>query len=105
MLAIDDIRMLLAQGRYELTRHALRRIVERNIGAELIRTAGASAEVIEDYPDDKYAPSCLLLGYLGETPLHLHVSRGYTSSVRIITMYVPSSDAWFPGFRQRRPTE
>jgi hypothetical protein len=105
VLAIDDIRTLLAQGRYELTRHAFRRVVERNISAELIGMAGASVEVIEDYPDDKYSASCLLLGYSGETPLHLHVSRGYTSSVRIITLYIPSSDEWLPGFRQRRPIE
>lgn len=104
MLSIDDIRALLAQGRYEVTKHALRRIVERNITAEQIRMAGASAQVIEDYPDDKYSASCLLLGYSGETPLHLRVSRGYTSSVRIITLYFPSSEEWLSGFRQRRPT-
>ena len=105
MLTIDDIRKLLAAGRYELTRHAVRRVVERNISAEQIRTAGASVEVIEDYPEDKYSASCLVLGYAGQTPLHLHVSRGYTSSVRIITLYVPSSEEWFPDFRQRRPNK
>jgi hypothetical protein len=78
VLDIDDIRTLLAHGRYELTRHALTRLVERNISAEFIRTAGASAEVIEDYSNDKYSPSCLVLGFSGENPLHLQVSRGYT---------------------------
>ena len=88
-----------------LTRHALRRVVERNITEEQIRAAGAFAEVIEDYPDDKYSPSCLLLGYSGETALHLNVSRDTSSSVRIITLYFPSIEEWLPGFRQRRSTK
>jgi len=38
--------------------------------------AGESAIEIEDYPTDKYYPSCLLLGFTDNArPLHLHVSR------------------------------
>jgi hypothetical protein len=100
---IDEIRSLLARGAYDLSRHALRRTVERNIGADMIRAAGARAEVVEDYPGDKYTPSCLLLGFARGVPLHLHVSRRYTTSVRIITAYVPRAEDWLPGFKVRRP--
>jgi Domain of unknown function (DUF4258) len=64
MLTEEDIGKLLAAGRYLLSRHALRRMVERNISDAMIREAGAVAELIEDYPNDKYSPSCLLLGVL-----------------------------------------
>jgi len=41
-------------GQFEFSRHAFRRVVERNISEHEIREAGLDAEVIEDYPDDKY---------------------------------------------------
>jgi len=53
----------MAEGRFDFSRHAFRRAVERNISAAEIREAGTNAEVVEDYPDDKYSPSALLLGF------------------------------------------
>ena len=38
-----------------------------------IREAGATAELIDDYPDDKYSPSALLLGFTAAGRL-LHLS-------------------------------
>jgi hypothetical protein len=102
MLSVVDIRQRLALCRYRLSIHALGRIVERNIAAELIRGAGAAAELIEDYPDDKYSPSCLLLGFGPDrTPLHLHVSRADNPDVKIITLYVPNENEW-TNYRIRR---
>lgn len=58
-------------GQFEFSRHAFRRAVERNISEQEIREAGALAEVIEDYPEDKYSPSALLLGFSARgRPLH-----------------------------------
>jgi hypothetical protein len=95
MLSIEEIRERLARGRYRLSDHAFTRIVERNIGAELIRQAGAVAVLIEDYPDDKYSPSCLLLGYGQDgTALHLHVSRAENPAVKLITVYIPDPTEW-----------
>jgi hypothetical protein len=91
----QEIRELLSGGRYALSRHALHRMVERNISDEMIRQAGGSAELIEDYPDDKYAPSCLLLGLTTNgTPLHFHVSRAAGTHAKIITLYSPDPDEW-----------
>jgi len=63
--------------------------------------AGKS-EVIEDYPEDKYGPSCLLLGYTkAERPLHIQCSYPSRPLVKIITLYEPDPDLWI-GFRTRR---
>ena len=71
MKTIDNIRRQLSAGEFELSRHAFKRAVERNISDLEIRQAGEQAKIIEDYPDDKYAPSCLLLGFNGiGRPLH-----------------------------------
>ncbi len=63
MKSSADARRQLSAGEFEFSRHAFRRVVERNISEQEIRAAGAAAETIEDYPDDKYAPSALLLGF------------------------------------------
>ena len=58
--------------------------------------------VIEEYPDDKYSPSCLLLGFTeGRRPLHLQVSKADTMLVKIITIYEPDPTEW-ENYRQRR---
>jgi len=52
---IRDIRVRLRAGQFEFSRHAFRRVVERNISEAEIREAGATSEIIEDYPEDKYS--------------------------------------------------
>ena len=63
MKTLAQIQQQLAAGQFEFSRHALRRAVERNISEQEIREAGVMAEVIESYPQDKYSPSGLLLGF------------------------------------------
>lgn len=101
MKTLEELRRQFSHGRFEFTRHAFKRVVERNISEEEIRQAGMSAEVIEDYPDDKYSPSCLLLGYAEERPLHLQVSLADGEKVRIITLYEPDEAQWID-HRKRR---
>ncbi|HJW84249.1 MAG TPA: DUF4258 domain-containing protein, partial [Anaerolineae bacterium] len=64
--------------------------------------AGRSATVIEDYPDDKYSPSCLVLGFTGTgRPLHLQVSYIESDLVRIITVYEPDESEWIDFVKRR----
>jgi hypothetical protein len=92
---LDEVRRQLANGDYELSRHALKRVVERNISASEIQEAGAGAERIEDYPDDKYSPSALLLGFtLAGRPLHIQVSLARTEKTKIVTIYEPDPEEW-----------
>ncbi|MGH7917387.1 MAG: DUF4258 domain-containing protein [Candidatus Binataceae bacterium] len=55
-------------GELIFTGHALRRMQERGFRAAQIR------EVIESNPADSPYPSYLLLGLLGDEPLHLVVA-------------------------------
>jgi hypothetical protein len=87
MKSLETIRRQLSEGEFEFSRHAFRRAVERSISELEIRQAGACAEIIEDYPDDKYSPSCLLLGFTTEgRPIHLQVSNIDSELVKIITL-------------------
>jgi hypothetical protein len=92
----------LTGGQFEFSRHAFRRVVERNISDQEIREAGAKADIIEDYPDDKYSPSALLLGFtVAGRPLHIQVSFADGDRVKIITIYEPDPTDWID-YRQRR---
>jgi hypothetical protein len=102
MKSIEQVREQLAKGEFEFSHHAFIRAVERNISDVEICEAGSEAEVIEDYPDDKYSPSCLLLGFTeAGRPLHIHVSLFGSVLVKIITLYEPENGEWI-GYRQRR---
>ena len=58
--------------------------------------------MIEEYPDDKYSPSCLLLGFTrAGRALHIQVSLAETQMVRIVTLYEPSEDRWIAYSRRR----
>jgi hypothetical protein len=102
MKSLETIRRQLSEGEFEFSRHAFKRAVERNIRELEIRQSGAYAEIIEDYPDDKYSPSCLLLGFTTEgRPIHLQVSYVDSELVKIITLYEPDVGEWI-NFAQRR---
>ena len=102
MKSLDQVRLQLESGNFDFSRHALRRVVERNVSEPEIRQAGLDATIIEEYPGDKYSPSCLLLGFTrAGRPLHLHVSLADTEGVRIVTLYEPNPDEW-AGYSRRR---
>jgi len=95
MKTLDEVRKQLSVGEFEFSRHAFKRVVERNLADLEIREAGAQAIVIEDYPDDKYSHSCLLLGFTQiRRPLHIQVSLAETDLVKIITIYEPDANEW-----------
>ncbi len=102
MKSLEQVLRQLSQGEFEFTRHAFRRAVERNISESEIRQAARNGRLVEDYPDDKYAPSCLILGFteIGR-PLHIQVSYADTEYARIITLYEPDPREWI-GFEKRR---
>ena len=95
MKSLEEIQKQLQLGRFELTRHALKRQVERDISRNDIKEIGENVVIIEDYPDDKYSPSCLLLGFTRtKRVLHIQVSRIESDTTKIITLYAPNPNEW-----------
>ena len=105
MKTIKEIREHLKFGQFEFSFHAFKRTVERDISESEIREIAENAEIIEDYPEDKYAPSCLLLGFtkLGR-PIHIQVTRIETAEglIKIITIYQPDEEEWINNYSVRR---
>jgi len=95
MKTLRQVQQELGAGQFDFSRHAFRRAVERNISEQEIRDAGANAEVIENYPQDKYSPSGLLLGITrAGRALHFQVSFTESETTRIITIYEPDPNEW-----------
>ena len=101
---IEKIKNQVETGDYRFTIHGFERCVERDISPKEVKYAILSGEVIEEYPKDKYGPSCLIYG-IGEERKILHVQCSI-NPVWIITAYDPTlnPDKWDKDFKRRRTT-
>lgn len=83
--------------------HAVQRMAERQVDVDAVRRVLEGGEVIADYPDDTPLPSRLVLGWLGDRPLHVVVGDNHVDRVTVvITVYEPDPTQWEPGFKSRR---
>ncbi|MGO9118616.1 MAG: DUF4258 domain-containing protein [Desulfomonilaceae bacterium] len=100
---IDEIRVKVKKRLYEYSKHAVDQSIIRDISLrELEEAIAGRSEVIEDYPEDKYGPSCLILGYTrAGRPLHIQCSYPSRPLIKIITLYEPDPDLWID-FRIRK---
>lgn len=99
---IGELREKIASDRFEFSKHAVDQSITRRVSVQELREAFDGGEVIEDYPDDKYGPSCLVFGTTASgRPLHIHCSHPSRRLVKIITLYEPEPERWI-GFRRRR---
>jgi hypothetical protein len=96
-----SLKQAFREKAYLITAHGSDRAAMRSIRSAEIEQAVTSGEVIEDYPDDKYGPSCLILGYTqSQRPLHIQVS--YPPNVKVITVYEPRPDEWEADLKTRK---
>jgi hypothetical protein len=99
---IEQIRCKIRAGQFEFSRHAVDNSVLRRINVQEVREALENGEIIEDYPDDKYGPSCLILGFTRKRrPLHIQCSYPSRPLIKIITLYEPDPHRW-QDYRIRR---
>ena len=82
--------------------HAVDQSTLRRITAKEVEQAVAAGDIIEEYPSDKYGPSCLILGRT-ETgrPIHVQCTLPSRPVLKIITLYEPDEAKWIE-FRTRR---
>ncbi len=96
MALLDDIQNKIARRLYEFSKHAVDQTIIRNISvSELEQALSNRSEVLEDYPEDKYGPSCLILGFTSAgRPLHVQCSHPTRPLIKIITVYEPDAELW-----------
>ena len=89
----EDIWGKLSKGEYRFSDHAVKKMIQKSINRQEVEEAISGGEVIEEYPDDKYSPSCLIYGKT-EKGRNLHVQVSYPPAVVVITVYEPYPEEW-----------
>ena len=103
---LEEIRSKMLRRQYEFSKHTVDQSLIRNISVDEVEEAiSGRCEIIENYPDDKYGPSCLILGFTkAGRPLHLQCSYPSRPLIKIITLYEPDPDLWVD-FRIRKESK
>ena len=79
------------------------RLKERFIRREMILDSVDRFEIIEEYPNDKYLPSCLVYSEYKDVKFHIHIAVDYDDrSIILVTAYIPSTDRWLEDLKTRR---
>jgi hypothetical protein len=100
---LDKLRQYIKSGKYQVRKHTIRRLAERGISLENTLKIIMEGNIIEDYPEDKPFPSCLLFGLVRKKPLHVVTSLDEEGEMAyIITVYKPSLDKFESDYKTRR---
>ena len=105
MEILKNIKRAISKKRYNITLHAREEMSpkEDDIAEKELIEAISNGEIIEDYPNDKPFPSCLIFGSTEEgRPIHAVCAYSQEDDITIIiTTYEPSINTWID-YRYRR---
>ena len=103
-LNLDNINQSILHNRVRITDHADEEAHADDLSSDEIYTSVINGEIIEDYPDDKPYPSCLIFG-LNDKQEPIHSVWAYNSKNQwavLITVYRPDPKRWID-WKIRRP--
>ena len=100
-MKISEICQAFIEGTFRYTKHGVEQRINRNITSKEIDQAIFNGEIIEDYPSDKYGPSCLIYGKTDNgKPLHIQI--GLLPIISIVTVYEPDPKDWIDNKIRRK---
>ena len=96
------IRGKLEGGEFRITQHAQQEMVEEGITLGDVIEAISNGTVLEDYPQHRRGPCCLIVGETADRrPLHV-VCTTDLPVVIVITTYEPRPPKWVTPSRRRQ---
>jgi hypothetical protein len=99
---LERIRAQAAAENIRITQHAQQEMVEEDITLEEVLQAIATAHVLENYPEHRRGPCCLLNGLTRHArPLHIVCTTAQPALI-IITVYEPRPPKWVMPTQRRR---
>ena len=101
-MGIEDIRQKVAEGRYAISFTHTEKLRLRRIKAVDIEQAVKSGNIIEYYANDPRGASCLILGRVGNRPLHILFARLEAEEILIVTAYEPDPEEWENDWQTRK---
>lgn len=100
---IEKIKIAVEKGNIEWQKHALERMLERNICRSSVKRVSLAGEIIEAYPEDKPYSSYLVYGQDEVDVLHVVVAYDENcGTVFIITVYRPELKYFESDLKTRR---
>ncbi len=99
-MSIAEIQERITKGEYRVSDHAIKRMIQKSIEQPEVIETILNGEIIEEYPHDKYSPSCLIYGKT-KAGRNLHVQVSLPPKVVVITTYDPDPAEWID-YRVRR---
>ncbi len=91
---IIEIREKFLKDEFETSFHAEKERYAEEISLSDIENVILNGEILEKYLDDPRGPSCLVLGFSSNRPIHIVCGYTATQWVRIITVYLPKLPKW-----------
>ena len=102
MTFVEELRAKFDSEQFEFSRHAVDQTILREITVQEVREAISAGQIIEDYPHDKYGPSCLIFGVTrSNRPIHIQCSYPSRPLVKVITVYEPDPNRWVESKKRR----
>lgn len=83
---IEKIRDKVEREEYEISFHAEKERYAEGIMISDLENAIQAGEMLEDYVDDPRGPSCLVLGYSQNKPIHIVCCETAAGWIRVITV-------------------
>ncbi|MDT8301591.1 MAG: DUF4258 domain-containing protein [Sedimentisphaerales bacterium] len=100
---LDFIKSCIKRRRIRWTYHVNMRLKGRFITRQAILSSANRYEIIEEYPEDKYLPSCLVYAEYEKKIIHIQIAMDFENeSITIVTAYKPTLDKWEKDLKTRR---
>jgi len=101
-MEVADIWDAIQERRLRITDHADEEAANDNLSIINVIGSIASGEKLEEYPDRWPYPSCLILSFLQEQPIHsVWAYNAITKWTVLVTVYKPDPNLW-TDWRRRR---
>ena len=102
-MVIGKLKQAVQNRRVEWKKHVLERMWERGISRTDVLTVLSTGQIIESYGNDRPFPSYLILGYVGEHPIHVVAAYDDKSETcYIITVYRPDLQYFDADYKTRK---
>ena len=93
-MKIREIKDKVRKEEYEISLHAEKERYTEDVSINDLESDIYNGDILEDYTDDPRGPSCLILGYSKNRPIHIVCGHSSTKWIRVITVYIPKLPKW-----------
>ncbi|MHC4220883.1 MAG: DUF4258 domain-containing protein [Planctomycetota bacterium] len=101
-----DRRLFVEYKHIVFSGHAIRQMFRRGLEKDNVLTVIQAGDIVVDYPEDKPYPSCLILGFVKNEPIHVVFAIDTDQQIGIvITAYIPDTKLWTEDFRSRKEVQ